>query len=97
MKSELKEMLKKHREEIDTLLKNCTHKHLKIYKDHSVIGCGSAYPAIHIICKNCGKKKIMFVNGLTEYKTKIEKTLEKQDGIKDQRLNCRIQYEYELE
>ncbi len=98
MTENLKGMMKRHQCEIDQLRACCKHhqNNIKVRKDHSCVGMGSAYPSIHVTCRNCGTVKIMFI-GHTETKVKIERTLKRQSGIKDQRLDCCIQYEWELD
>lgn len=95
--SELKAMMKRHYEEIASLRMSCLHftKYIKIELDYSVVGKGSAYPADHIICRNCGVKKIVFRKG-DERLTKVTRMLERQ-GFKDERMGCVIQYERELD
>jgi len=96
--SELKNLLKKHRDEIDNLRNTCKHqkKFIKIIKDDSCVGGGSLYPSIIVVCTNCGSKKVMFIEK-DELKIKPLKTLNRQKGIKDQRLNLHINHEWELE
>lgn len=98
IESELKLLFEKHYNEINDLRKRCIHleENIKIYEDNSVVGRGSAYPAIHITCINCGAQKIMFIQR-KEINIPIERTLKRQKSIKDQRLNCFIHYEYELD
>lgn len=95
MKSALKEMFERHRLEIKELRENCAHKNLKIRKDRSCVGAGSLFPSIHIVCRNCGKKKIIF-RRKSEENVEVEKTLELQAGFKDQRLDCST-YDWELD
>lgn len=97
MKSTLKDMMARHRQEIDDLRSNCKHKSLVVWEDRSHIGCGSAYPSAHIMCADCGTKKIMFRRSAKEMAVKVQKTLKKQAGIVDQRLDCYIIYEWELD
>ncbi len=91
--SELVRLHEKFIKDVDVLRKRCSHQKtmLTIKFDHSVVGCGSAFPSIHVICINCGKTKIMF----RSYKEmemgkrlKIQLTLKRQLGIEDQRLDC---------
>jgi len=96
--SEILEMWKRHENEIDQLRKRCKHlkKDIIIKKDHSCVGRGSIYPSIHVICTNCGTKKIMFRQSEKEYKIKPLKTLKHQRGIQDQRLGCYVKWDWEL-
>lgn len=98
MKSELKALIDGHNAAVDALRKRCDHapKYLKIYLDHSVVGCGSSIPSVHVICRNCGTKKIIFRRTEAEERTKVEKTMAKQ-GFSDERMDCVIRYEWELE
>jgi len=82
----LKELLNKHRTEIKELQQKCKHSDLSLYYDKSVIGAGSSSASVHIYCKNCGLKKIIFRKP-EELATPIVMTLEKQEGFRDQRLN----------
>jgi hypothetical protein len=95
--SALKQMLNRHHEEILELRKTCPHESLKMSQDRSGIGCGSCWPSIDIVCKNCGVMKIIFFRDEDEYKNRanILKTLEIQKGFKDQRITT-IQYEHQL-
>jgi hypothetical protein len=97
MRSELQEMHQRHRGEEEELRKHCLHNpgHIKIRYDRSCVGAGSAYPSVHVVCRNCGCKKIMFRED-AELKVKIVKTLRRQKGIKDQRLDCVATYDWEL-
>lgn len=97
MKSELKEMWKRHREEIDRLRKSCKHekKFIKIYEDGACVGCGSAYPSVNVVCCNCGKGKIIF--GLDSKKRKTVKKTLKRQGFKDERSPCFARHEWEIE
>lgn len=96
--SEILSMLNRHEKEKDELRHKCLHakKFIKIIKDHNVVGCGSIFPSVHVVCRNCGEKKIMFIHTAQESKIKIEKTLKRQTGIKEQRLGFSILYEWEL-
>lgn len=94
--SELKEMWARHREEIDVLRRTCQHKQLKHTRDTGVVGRGSAWPSHHIVCRNCGTMKIIFIQDAQEAKRKAKLTLKRQPGFKDQRLGCYVQYEHEL-
>jgi hypothetical protein len=98
MKSELKALIDGHNAAVEALRKRCVHepKNLKIHEDHSVVGRGSSGPSIHVVCRNCGTKKIIFRRTEAEYKRKVEKTMAKQ-GFEDERLGCAITYEWELE
>lgn len=62
----LKELLAKHRAEIDALRASCSHTKLIKYEDSSCVGAGSAFPSVRIVCVNCGKRKTIFRN--REYK-----------------------------
>lgn len=97
MKSEYLELKEKHWKELEELRKICKHdvKHIKIYFDHSVVGRGSASPSVHIICRNCGSKKVMFRES-DEMKVRIFKTLKRQRDIKDQRLDGICCYDWEV-
>jgi len=94
--SELIELEKRHMEEIDSLRARCPHrpKWIKIHQDSSVVGLGSSTPSVHVVCQNCGVKKIIFRKS-GEEKRKVQKTLKKQ-GFKDERLNCAVQHSWEL-
>jgi len=96
MKSQLKAMLQRHRDEIEALRKSCSHdeKSIKIRLDRSVIGCGTGHPAVHVVCRNCGCMKIIFELDADARKT-VRKTMDRQ-GFKDERIST-IQYEYELD
>lgn len=96
MKSELKELLDKHRKEIDTLRKNCSHekKYIKIREDSSCVGCGSIHPSVNVICRNCGSKKIIF--GLDSCKRKTVKKSLKRQGFKDERCGLVITFEWDI-
>ena len=95
--SQIKELWKKHYNEIEELRKTCKHqkKHIIKREDSSVVGCGTAFPSVHVTCTNCGMKKIIFRKA-NEMGTYIRKTLDKQ-GFKDERLNGYVRYEWELE
>jgi hypothetical protein len=97
--SEILEMWKRHENEIDELRNRCKHpiKDIIIKKDYSCVGAGCLYPSIIVTCTNCGKKKIMFRQTEKEYKIKPLKTLKRQAGIKDQRLDCYARFYYELD
>ncbi len=94
----IKQMLKRHREEIDLLRESCPHANLKKSSDRSQIGLGTCWPRIDIICKDCGCKKMIFFRSQEEYEKQdeIQTTLVIQDGFKDQRIST-FQYEWELE
>lgn len=92
----LKKMLQRHREEIAQLRAECEHETLRIRKDRSCIGRGTRFPSIRIVCPNCGKAKLMFIESDEEAAVEIKKTLERQDGIKDQR-ETTFEYEFEYE
>jgi len=98
--SEFLEMRKRHLEELNSLRKRCKHpkKDIKISFDGSQIGLGCRFPSVHVICKNCGRKKVMFrETDDKEMKVKIVKTLKRQAGIRDQRLGLVALYDYEVE
>jgi hypothetical protein len=97
MKSKYLELKEKHWKELEELRKTCTHdvKYLKIWFDHSCVGRGWGTPSVNIICRNCGSKKIMFRTS-EEMKVRIFKTLKRQRDIKDQRLDCRVEYDWEV-
>ena len=99
MKSELLSMLDRHEKEENELRRKCPHskKFIKVLRDGSIVGCGSAFPSVHVICRNCGKKKIMFIGNWRESRIKIEKTIKRQKGIKDQRLDLSTEFRRELE
>jgi len=94
----IKQMLKRHREEIDLLRESCPHANLKKSSDRSQIGLGTCWPRIDIVCKDCGSKKMIFFRSQEEYanKANIQNTLSIQEGFQDQRSSV-FQYEYELE
>lgn len=96
--SDLKELLSRHRCDVSRLRGRCQHRErdITIREDHSVVGCGSAYPSIHVVCRNCGAKKIIFRSGETELKKKVKKTLKRQ-GFADERMDLAIQYDWELD
>lgn len=96
--SELLDMMNRHYEEIKALRARCQHRErdIKISKDPSCVGMGSAYPASHVVCHNCGLKKIIFYRSFEETKVKVEKTMKRQ-GFKDERLDLGITYQRELE
>lgn len=86
--SELLELITQHREATDALRKRCLHheKDIKLWLDHSCVGCGSAYPSINVVCRNCGSKKIIFrTHEEVRSKKKADKTLKLQ-GFKDERV-----------
>lgn len=60
--SEALAMVKEMENKIKVLQKNCAHPPhmIKVWKDSSGVGRGALWPAQHIICRNCGKKKIIF-------------------------------------
>ena len=97
MKSELRNMQHRHFEEEEMLRDNCPHlkSYLKMKLDHSCVGAGSCYPSVHITCRNCGTKKIIFHLDANKRKT-VKKQLKRQ-GFKDERLNCYTQYSSDLE
>ncbi len=88
MKSEFDKIFKEASDKIEKLQKECLHKKswLQFYYDHSIVGHGSAFPSIYIICKNCGTSKLIFIDW-NEIKTKVIKTLKRQKGFKDQRFD----------
>lgn len=96
---ELFTLIKKHQKDLTDLRYNCSHDPSKlVFKyDWNVVGRGSSTPSIHISCPNCGKKKIMFRRDKEEFLVKIERTLEKQVGIRDQRVDLYIQYDHEIQ
>jgi hypothetical protein len=96
--SELLELWKKHRDEINALRKRCKHpkKDIIIRQDNACCGRGCLYSSIHVVCINCGTKKIMFRQDDKEFKIKPLKTLKRQKGIKDQRLDCYVEFDWEL-
>lgn len=96
-KSALREMQRKHFMEEEELRKKCPHlkSYLKMSLDDSSVGAGSCYPSIHITCRNCGTKKIIF--HLNPEKRKTVKKQLKRQGFKDERLNCYTQYSSDLE
>jgi len=93
------QLIKKHERELSDHRDNCSHDPSKliIRYDWSVVGRGSGTPSIHIVCPHCGKKKIMFRYGKEEFLVKIERTLEVQEVIRDQRVGLYVQYDYEIE
>lgn len=95
-KSALLEMRNRHIQEEEDLRKNCPHlpSYLKKKLDHSCVGTGSCYPAISIICRNCGTSKIIF--DLDSEKRKTVKLSLKRQGFKDERLDCYAQYNDDL-
>jgi len=97
--SELLELRKKYNDDVEKLRHQCKHpkKDIVIREDGSCVGAGCLYPSIIVVCINCGTKKIMFRQKDSEFKVKPLKTLKRQSGIKDQRLNCYIHYDWELE
>jgi hypothetical protein len=96
--SELLEMWKRHEDEIDELRSRCKHlkKDIVIRRNHSSVGAGSLYPSIEVVCTNCGTLKIMFRNSEKEFKIKPLKTLKRQKGIQDQRLDLYVKWDWEL-
>ena len=90
MKSQLLQIVNKMREDVKNLRSSCTHPTtmIKISKDSSVVGRGSAFPRIDVTCTNCGTFKCIFPDWGENVK-KIHKTLQKQ-GFKDERLDCHI-------
>lgn len=96
MNSQFLQLQAKHRKEIDELRENCTHpsEYIKIREDRSQIGKGTAYPVVHVVCCNCGTKKIIFNLDEKQRKT-VKKTLKKQ-GFRDERLDLYAQYDWEL-
>lgn len=96
--SEILEMWKRHEKEIDELRNRCKHpvKFIIIKQDHSCVGAGSLYPCMIVSCTNCGTVKYVFRQTEKESKVKILKTLKRQPGIKDQRLNCYARWDWQL-
>ncbi len=64
-------------------------------RDHSVVGRGAGEASFHIICRNCGCKKIIFRQG-DERKKEVKKTLDHQKGFSDQRDGF-VQHDYEID
>lgn len=95
----IKNLLKLHQEQLDSLIKHCSHKpkDIKIYEDKSVVGRGSAYPSVHVVCKNCRAKKIIFRRTSTDCPKEILPILTKQGGFEDERLDLRFRYDWEIE
>jgi hypothetical protein len=91
-------LIKEHQQEIKALQESCPHpkERIRIYKDNSVVGKGSRFPSLHIICQRCGKKKIVFDYDVSAFEMNPEnfRTLEKHSG--DERFTT-YQHEYELE
>lgn len=96
--SELLVLNRGHHAAVAALQARCVHpeKAIKIRLDGECVGKGSSSPSVHVTCRNCGKKKIIFRRSEAELKTKVQKILTRQ-GFKDERLDCAIQYEWELE
>ena len=94
--SELRVIWKRHELEVRALRQRCPHRKedIVIRCDGSNIGKGALYPAVHVICTNCGRKKIIFGLSL-EKRKKVKKRLTRQ-GFKDERLEGRVQYNWEL-
>jgi len=95
--SKLLDMKRRHQNEIDALQEGCKHTNIKMLRDSSVVGDGSLYPSHHIICRDCGKKKIIFVRNEKESKRKPKKTVLKEGGWVDERVGLTAHYDYELE
>ena len=97
MKSELLEMKNRHFEEIETLRKTCKHlpSYLKKKLNSSSVGAGSLYPAVEIICRNCGKSKIIF-DLSPESRKRVKMQVNYQGGFKDERCNLYAQYDDDL-
>ena len=95
MKSELKALRAKLRADEEALRARCPHKPswVSVRLDRSVVGCGSAYPSVHVTCRNCGARKIIFGHGRKEG---VEKRLDRQ-GFDDERTDLSIAYEWELD
>lgn len=109
--SQLKTLIQKHNKEIEDLRKACPHdkKFIKIDVDYGVVGAGSCFPSVHVICRNCGGSKVIF-HLTPKQRRKVRKTLKRQfptfngsryykDGSDkpDERLDLATDNLYELE
>lgn len=92
-------MKARHAKELATLRDTCNHpkEQLLLREDHSCVGAGSAYPSVHIICPLCGCLKIMFPRTNHERNTYILPTLNKQIGIRDQRLGLFVENDSDMD
>lgn len=84
------ELVDRYRKELKELQQSCVHNpdELAIEFNIAVIG---EYPMFYIACPNCGKLKLMFIKNQKEYETLIERTLNRQEGIEDQRLDLHVE------
>ena len=93
------QMLNRHDAELKALRSSCSHpeEDILVHYDGSCVGAGSPYPAVHVVCSQCGSKKIMFRQTSEEAREPILKQLTRQAGIKDQRLGLHARYRWETE
>jgi len=95
--SELKRLISEHRTDVELLRAKCKHppNMIIIRLDYSSVGLSSGTPTVHVVCTNCGAKKI--ICGLdSKQRHKVRKTLKRQ-GFKDERTGCFIQHDWELD
>ena len=87
--SELLELIRQHRQQAEDLRARCPHKKkdIKLWLDSSCVGCGTAYPSINIVCKNCGTRKFIFRTHEEVRKKKKPRLTLKLQGFKDERLS----------
>lgn len=92
--SQLKKIMESYYKQVEELQLKCKHlsKDIVIRTDSSVVGRGSLYPRIDVVCINCGKKRIIFD---ISPRVKINKSIEFQ-GFKDERFGS-ISYLRELD
>lgn len=95
--SDIKQMWKRHAQEIDDLRKVCCHPKdmITIRHDKSSIGLGTLHGAVVVTCTNCGTQKIIF-DLSPDKRKKVKKQLSRQ-GFKDERIGGYAQYKWELE